>query len=313
MPHPHVPGAMSQTRSTLVAIAVLLLVFAGGTFVAFELLLGRDLPVLPSPGRVAVVPVEGVITSPERTLEAVRRFRESGSVDAFVIEIRSPGGSVGASQSLYREFRDLSRRDERPVLAWIGDVGASGGYYVALAADSIYALPGSITGSIGVIMEFPDARELMRKVGVGIEMVRSGEHKGAGSPFRELDEEDRRVFQTLVDDAYGQFVDAVVAGRGIGRDSVVQLADGRVFSGARAERLGLVDGISTLSGVVDRAGRMAGLGDDPRTVRPGQRKITILDVLDEGVSVATVRDWVRDWLGWTPPEAGTPRLLYRWR
>lgn len=302
----------SDSRSTLVAILVLLLFFGAGTYVAAELLLGRDLPGVPSPGRVAVVPVRGAIASAEPVLETLRRYREKGSVRAFVLEIESPGGTVGASQSLYREIRDLREEDGRPVVAWIGDVGASGGYYAALGADSIYALPGSITGSIGVIMEFPDFRAVLEKVGVGMEIVKRGERKDAGSPFAPLEEEDREVFQALVDDAYGQFVGAVADGRGMDEARVREIADGRVFSGERALELGLVDGLATLSEAVDAAGRMAGLGEDPRTVGPRRREVGLLELLD-GVSADRARSWFEAWTGWAPAPGGAPRLLYRWR
>lgn len=302
----------SDSRSTLLAIVALLLFFAAGTYVAVELLLGEDLPGVPSPGRVAVVPVTGAITSARPVLDDLERFREKGSVKAFVLAIRSPGGTVGASQALYREIRDLRREDGRPVVAWIGDVGASGGYYAAVAADSVFALPGSITGSIGVIMEFPDVRGAMEKVGLRMEVVKRGEHKDAGSPFSALDEEDRDVFQTLVDDAYEQFVSAVAEGRGLERDSVRKLGDGRIYSGRRAMELGLVDGMATLSEAVDAAGRMAGLGERPRTVRPTRREVGLLELL-RGVSTDRLRGWLADWTGLSAGPGGAPQLLYRWR
>lgn len=302
----------SDSRSTLVAILALLLFFAAGTYVAVELLLGRDLPGVPSPGRVAIVPVTGAISSAQPVLDDLERFRENGSVEAFVLAIRSPGGTVGASQSLHREIRDLRRQDDRPVVAWIGDVGASGGYYAAVAADSLFALPGSITGSIGVIMEFPNLQGALEKVGVGIEIVKRGEHKDAGSPFSAFEDEDRRVFQTLVDDAYEQFVSAVAEGRSLEPDSVRGLADGRIYSGRRAMELGLVDGMATLSEAVDAAGRMAGLGEDPRTLRPTRREVGLLQLV-RGVSTARLRGWLADWTGLSVGPGGAPRLLYRWR
>lgn len=302
-----------QNRATLVVLLTLLVLFAVGAYVAAASLADGSMPLLPTEDRVAIVPVEGVITggTTERVLRQLRRFERDGSVRAFVLEIESPGGTVGASQALYREVRRRREADDRPVVAWLGDVGASGGYYVALGADSIFALPGSITGSIGVVMQFPDARELLRKAGVSVEIVTSGEHKGAGSAFRSLGEEDREVFQTLVDDTYGQFVDAVVADRPLDRPRALELADGRVYSGERAARYGLVDGIGTLSEAVDAAGRMAGLGDDPRTVRPGRRRPDLLELL-LGDGASKVRDSVGDWVA-AASELSSPRLLYLWR
>ncbi len=302
-----------RNRATLAALVILFVVFGAGAYLAAATLVDGSVPLFPAGDRVAVVPVEGVITgaSAERALRRLRRLERDESVRAFVLEIRSPGGTVGASQSLYREVRRRRAEDDRPVVAWIGDVGASGGYYVALAADSIYALPGSITGSIGVIMQFPDARELLRKAGVSVEIVRSGEHKGAGSAFRALDAEDREVFQTLVEDTYGQFLDAVVDARPVSRGRAAELADGRVFSGERAVRHGLIDRVGTLSEAIDAAGRMAGIGADPRTVRPGERRPDLLDLV-LGEEASEVRESVAGWVS-TAGELSSPRLLYLWR
>ena len=303
-----------QRRSTLLAIALLLLLFGGGAWLALSQMLDRPMPLLPGGDRIAVVPVRGVIGTSSAPLNALRRYRRQDRVRGVVLEIRSPGGTVGASQALYREVRAF-REDDRPVVAWIGDVGASGGYYTAVAADSIFSLPGSITGSIGVIMQFPDARGLLEKAGLRVEIVKSGEHKDAGSALRPLDESDREVFQTLVDDTYGQFLDAVVDGRGLPRDSVRVLADGRVYSGERAARIGLIDGIHDLPGAIDAAGRMAGLGEDPATVRPDRRRPDWTDLLLEGAGGLVGRA-ARAWLGTSGPEGASlssPRLMYLWR
>ncbi len=296
-------------RSTLLAIGLLLLFFGVGAYLSARLLGGAGVPLLEG-RRVAILPLEGAILSDRAFLENLDRYRGQGGVAAFVLEIRSPGGTVGASQAIYRTVRRLREEEDRPVVAWIGDVGASGGYYVALAADSIYALPGSLTGSIGVIMEFPHAQELLRKVGVGVEVVKSGEHKDLGSPLRPLSPEDRAVLEELVGDVYGQFVDAVAQNRPLPRDSVVRLADGRVFSGEQAVELGLVDRIGSLEEAIDAAGRMAGLGERPPTVRPGERKgPTLLDLLT-GISGRDLRGVIETVRG---VAGSTPRLLYEWR
>ncbi len=301
----------SQTRSTLVAVGVLVLLFAAGTYVALGLVTDRSVPLLPSQGKVAVVPVEGTLSGQQGVAETLRRYREDGSVEGVVLKIQSPGGTVGATQAVYRELRAL-RQQDRPVVAWIGDVGASGGYYAALAADSIYALPGSITGSIGVIMQFPNVEGTLEKIGLRMETVKSGPLKDAGSPFRALEEEDREVFRQLVDDAYGQFVDAVVEGRGMDRERARELADGRVVSGERAAELGLIDGVSTFSDALDVAGRLSGLGEDPRIVTPREGRLGLLDLVD-GVSRSRVEGWIESWTGWSPGGGGAPRLLYLWR
>ncbi len=298
---------VSHDRRTAWAIALILLVFAAGVYLSSRALLGRD--GLFAGSRVAVLPVEGVILSERQVLRHLEAFRQDGSVRAFVIEIRSPGGAVGASQSIYSEIRKLRDTDDRPVVAWMGDVAASGGYYVSLAADSVYALPGTLTGSIGVIMEFPNASELMRKVGVEWEVVKSGEHKNMGSPSRPLSDSDREILEGVVLDVWEQFVDAVAANRPIDRADVVALADGRVFTGQQAVALRLVDGIATLNEAIDVAGRMAGLGERPQTVRPRPRRVRLIDLL-----LGLTETRARHLLQMLPSVPSvTPRLLYEWR
>ncbi len=228
--------------------------------------------------RIAVVEINGVIADDAELLEQLDAFRDDPSVRGYVVAINSPGGVVGPSQSIYRELRRL-REEGRPVVASIGGIGASGGYLVALAADSILALPGTLTGSIGVIMELPNAAELMDKVGVEMQVVKSSEHKDLGSPFRPLGAGDRVLLDSLIQDVYGQFVDVVAEERDLPRARVLAVADGRVISGRQAAALGLVDGIGNLTDAIAMAGRMAGLGPDPAVVRPREDAPTLLDVL----------------------------------
>jgi protease-4 len=230
-------------------------------------------------GRIAVLDVEGVINDDREFLEDLRRFREDESVRGYVVNINSPGGVVAPSQSIYQELRRVRDEDDVPVVASIGGVGASGGYYIALAADSIFALPGSITGSIGVIMEIPDASELLAKVGVRVQTVMSAEHKDVGSPFRPLGAGDRAILDSLVLDVYGQFVDVVAAERQLDRARVLLVADGRILSGRQALEQRLIDRLGNRRDALAAAGRMAGLGDDPRVVRPPEDRVTMWDVL----------------------------------
>lgn len=296
-----------QRRTGIFGIVLLLVLFASGAFLTARLLLGGRVPGL-TRQRVAVLPIVGIIDSETRFVRELQAFRDDPSVRAFVLEIRSPGGGVGASQSIYAELQRLRMEDDRPLIAWIGAIGASGGYYVALPADSIFALPGSITGSIGVIMQFPNAEELFRKVGVELEVVKSGSLKDMGSPARELSEEERQVLQGLVDDVWNQFVDAVVEGRDMGRAQVVELADGRVFSGEAAREQGLVDRLGTLQDALDAAGRMSGLGERPRVVRPARETVSLLDLLG-GVDETRIAAWIQKL---RTGAGATPRLNYEW-
>jgi protease-4 len=255
--------------------------------------------------RIAVIPIEGVIVDDRETLEQIRRFRDDGSVKGYVIAINSPGGSVGPSQSIYSELKKLREEDDRPVIASIGGVGASGGYYIALGADSIFALPGSLTGSIGVIMELPEIRELMDKVGVDMRTIKSAEHKDVGSMYREMSAGDSAILNSLVQDVYDQFVDAVATERKITRQRLLPVADGRVLTGRQAQRSGLVDRMGNVQDAIAAAGRMAGLGSDPDLAYPEEDRPTMLDVLLGRTSAEALQRFMR------PLETvSTPRLKY---
>lgn len=255
--------------------------------------------------RIAVLPIEGIIGDDRGVLEQIRRFREDRSIKGYVIAINSPGGSVGPSQSIYSELRRLREEDDRPVIASIGGVGASGGYYIALGADSIFALPGSLTGSIGVIMELPEIRELMDKVGVDVRVIKSAEHKDVGSMFREMSPGDSAVLNSLVQDVYDQFVDAVAAERKLTRARLLPVADGRVLTGRQAQASGLVDRMGNVQDAIATAGRMAGLGSDPKVAFPEEDRPTILDVLLGRATAGALERFMRPL-----EQVSTPRLKY---
>lgn len=294
-------------RNTVVGLLTLFALFGVGAILSIWWTLGNT-SVL-SGGRVAIVPLRGVIADEAAFTKVLDDFREDPSVRAFVIEIESPGGTVGASQSIFEAIRDLRDGDDRPVLAWMGDVGASGGYYAAVAADSVYALPGTMTGSIGVIMEFPNAEELFRKVGVGWDVVTSGAHKDLGGFARALSPEDREILEELVRDVHEQFVEVVSENRRLDRETVLGLADGRVYTGRQAKELGLVDGLMTLPETIALAGRMADLGPDPTIVRPREPTINLFDLLG-GLSIGEARTWMASLV---PLRPRAPRLLFELR
>ncbi len=294
-------------RNTVVGLLTLFALFGVGAILSIWWTLGNT-SVLTG-GRVAIVPLRGVIADEAEFTKVLDDFREDPSVRAFVIEIESPGGTVGASQSIFEAIRALRDGDDRPVLAWMGDVGASGGYYAAVAADSVYALPGTMTGSIGVIMEFPNAEELFRKVGVGWDVVTSGAHKDLGGFARALSPEDREILEELVRDVHEQFVEVVSENRRLDRETVLGLADGRVYTGRQAKELGLVDGLMTLPETIALAGRMADLGPDPTIVRPREPTINLFDLLG-GLSIGEARTWMA---ALVPLRPRAPRLLFELR
>ncbi len=256
---------------------VFLLVTVAG--IAMAVLAARGGGDLGLGGRVALIEIDGVLYDDAELLEQIAWLRDDPTVRGFVVAINSPGGVVAPSQSIYETLRRIRDEDGLPVVASIGGVGASGGYYIALGADSIYVLPGSITGSIGVIMEFPNATELMDKIGVRMETVQSSEHKDVGSPFRDMTEADRALLEAVVQDVYDQFVDVVATERELSRDAVLAVADGRLLSGRMAIRAGLADAEGNIEDAIAAVGRMADLGDDPYIVRPPEPRRGWLDML----------------------------------
>lgn len=252
---------------TAVVIAVISVMTLTGIVLATVMAVGGGTD-LGLGGRIALIEVDGVIGDDQGFLDDVRRLRRDASVEGWVVAINSPGGVVAPSQSMFDTLRRIRTEDGVPVIASIGSVGASGGYYVALAADSIMALPGSITGSIGVIMEYPNVSDLMEKVGVQMEVVKGGAQKDLGSPFRDMGPEDREILNALVEDVHAQFIEVVAEARGMPVERVRALADGRVLSGRQALAAGLIDRLGNVEEAIGMAGRMAGLGSEPRVVMP---------------------------------------------
>jgi len=212
-----------------------------------------------------------------RVREELQKAEKDDRVRAVILKINSPGGTITASDVLYREVNEFRQRRRIPVIAAIMDVGASGGYYVALAADTIVAHPTSVTGSVGVVMLTMNAQGLMEKIGVAPLAIKSGPMKDAGSPFRSLTPEERAVFQSLIDDMYGRFVRLIVESRKIPEARVRAFADGRVYTAQQALELGLVDRIAYLDEVVESAKKAAGV-DEARVVmyhRPKEYRATI--------------------------------------
>jgi protease-4 len=227
--------------------------------------------------RVAIVELEGIIVDVEELLKDLRNHRDNPLVRAVVIRINSPGGIVGPTQEVHDAIRRV-RQAGKPVVASLGAVAASGGYYVAVAADQIYANPGTLTGSIGVIMQMANLENLMKKIGVDYVVVKAGQFKDMGNIARPMTAEERRVLQALLDDVHAQFITAVTEGRRLDRARVAQFADGRIFSGAQARALSMVDELGGLEDAVNRAAKLAGLNIPPRVI-PARRRLSILDLV----------------------------------
>lgn len=258
---------MARRHPVLRGVMALLLVLVGLLLVAgvMTFVLPDGAPARLALGRsVAVVELKGVLTDGADMVEALDRLRRRDSVVAVVVRIDSPGGAVAPAQEIYDAIWRL--RETKPVVASLGTVAASAGYYVASAAHVVVASPGTLTGSIGVIMQMPQYGVLAEKVGVSTEVVKTGPYKDAGNPLRPLTPEERALFQGMIDDVLSQFVAAVARGRGLEPDQVRALADGRVFSGAQAHAAGLVDELGGLTDATRIAWERAGQSGEPRTV-----------------------------------------------
>jgi protease IV len=276
-----VAGWSGRRLAVGVVLGTLLFVVGVGLAAA---LLGPRLPF--GRDRVAIITVEGVITDARDVIEQLHRYRDLPSVRAVVLRINSPGGAVAPSQELYQEILRFRHETKKPVVASLGSVAASGGYYIAAAADRIVANPGSLTGSIGVIMQIPNLGGLLQKVGIKATVIKSGENKDLVSITRDLTDSERRILQGVLDDVHGQFIDAVAAGRHMDRARVEPLADGRVFSGRQALGLGLVDELGDLSDAVDRAGALVGISGRPKVIQERRRRFSLWDLLTESLGLA---------------------------
>jgi protease-4 len=232
---------------------------------------------LPGAQKVAVVELEGIILDADGVVRELQEHQENPSVRAVVLRVNSPGGAVGPTQEIHAALGRL-KKEGKPVVASLGSVAASGGYYVATAADRIYANPGTLTGSIGVIMQLTNVEGLLKKVGVDFVVVKSGQYKDIGNFARAISPEERRILQALLDDVYNQFVDAVAQGRGLKRDTVLGFADGRVVSGRQAHELKMVDVLGGLQDAIEGAAAIAGLPEKPRVILP-RRRFSLLDLL----------------------------------
>jgi protease-4 len=279
---PPLPAPRAR-RPFLRGCAVVALVFAA-FFVLIGLLSRVDDWSFQTGDKVAVLPVTGLIADSENTIEQLKKFAKDDSVKAIVVRINSPGGGVGPSQEIYEEVKKLKKK--KVVVASMGALAASGGYYIACATQKIYANPGTITGSVGVLMQFVNVKDLIEKIGLKGMVVKSGAFKDIGSPVREMKAEERELLQGVIDNVHSQFVAAVAEGRNMDREAVARIADGRIFSGEQAKALGLVDALGNLEDAVADAGKLAKIEGEPRVVTPPKKKLSILELLkDEAKSI----------------------------
>jgi protease-4 len=231
---------------------------------------------LPVGDRIALVRIEGPIIDSKETLDEVKDYVKDSSVKAIVLRIDSPGGAVAPSQEIYEEVRKAVAK--KKIVVSMGSVAASGGYYVASPATRIVANPGTLTGSIGVIMEIPNLEGLMTKIGVKTEVIKSGRHKDMASVFRGIKKEDREILQDVLDNVHEQFIAAVAEGRKMIPDDVKKLADGRIFTGEQALKVGLVDELGNIEDAIKTAAKLSGIKGEPVVVTKKER-FSFVDLL----------------------------------
>ena len=219
---------------------------------------------------IALLRVEGPIIDVRWYMDQVRDLRDDKGIKGVVLRVDSPGGAVAPTQELYTELLRLG--EVKPVVTSMGTVAASGGYYLSCATDWIVSNPGTITGSVGVIMEFTNLEDLFRKIGVSSRTIKSGEFKDTGNPLRPMTEEEERLLQDMIMDTYDQFVEAVLQGRPVEEEKVLPYLDGRVLTGRQAYKLGLVDQLGNINDAVLKATEMAGLSKVPEQIYEPERE-----------------------------------------
>lgn len=234
--------------------------------------------------RIALIRVEGVILDSQTTIGELKRFSENPSVKAIVIRIDSPGGGVVPSQEIYNAVKRVRSKHNKAVIASMGSVAASGGYYIAAATDRIVANPGTLTGSIGVIMETANVEGLLQKIGVEGVVIKSGKYKDVGSPLRKMSTEERGLLQGVMDDVHKQFIEAVAEGRSLELRAAQALADGRIFTGRQAKEAKLVDELGDLEEAIQLAAEVVGIEGEPKVIEP-RRRFSLREILDSKLSM----------------------------
>ena len=254
---------MKKVLLIFLGLLILLVVFS-----LFFALLQKNIPFVESK-RVALIRIEGMIMDSKDTVEEIKEYARDPFTRAIVLRIDSPGGAVVPAQEIYKEIRKAVQK--KNVIVSMGSVAASGGYYIASPATKIIANPGTLTGSIGVIMEVPNMEGLMDKLGIKTEVVKSGRHKDMASVFRGIGPEERMILQEVLDDVHEQFIKSVAEGRKMIYDDVKKIADGRIFTGEQALKVGLIDELGSLEDAVHVAAQLSGIEGEPVVVSKKER------------------------------------------
>ena len=235
--------------------------------------------------KVAVLNIQDVIIDSDKYLESLNKIRKNKSIKALVVRINSPGGAVGPSQEIYGELENI--KSQLPVVVSMGSVAASGGYYIACAADTIYANPGTITGSIGVIAQFLSYKDLLEWAKIDVEVIKSGKFKDVGSPLRTMNEDEIKYIQNLINNVHSQFKTTVEVTRGINKNKINQISDGKIFSGEQALELNLVDELGNLNDAITFAAKEGGIEGDPELIHYPEKKSPLYELLSSKLSFSS--------------------------
>jgi len=273
--------------------------------------------------RIAMIPIEGVIDDDMAKVvnRHLKQYGEDSRIKAIILRVESPGGGVAASQEIYTEVRRLKQEKKKKIVVSMGSVAASGGYYLAAPADIIFANPGSVTGSIGVIAEWINYKDLAEWAKLKPVVFKSGEFKDTGSPTRDLTERERVFFQSMIDELYGQFLRAILEGRTgrgttgneINEERLRALADGRVYTGETALRNGLIDAVGNYEDALRKTAEMVGIKGKPQVVTPAKERnqFPLVDLL---LGVAKITNFSPSQLPKSLSEVDTSiKFKYQWR
>ena len=241
--------------------------------------------------KIGIVEISGAIAESKEAIAQLKAFRQQDAIKAIVVRINSPGGAVSPSQEIYKEIRRTSAK--KKVIVSMGALAASGGYYIASASDGIVANPGTITGSIGVIMGYTNFQQVLEKIGLYPVVIKSGEYKDMGSPAREMRPDERKILQGVIDQIHEQFVKAIADGRHLELAKVESLADGRIFTGEEALGLGLVDRLGNLEDAIQWAGVLAGIKGPVEAVYPPKERLSMLRYLTQSTLGAVIQKIVQ--------------------
>lgn len=272
---------MSKKTVILLAAGLFFMVFLFmvSVMIAKTLMKGADTPLSAKTG-IGLVEVKGMILDSKETIRQLRHFLKQDGVKAVVLRVDSPGGIVAPSQEIFEEVKKFAAR--KKIIVSMGSLAASGGYYISAPATMIYANPGTITASIGVILKLSNIEALMDKIGIKSHTLKTGKYKDSGSPLREFSPEDRAMLQSVIDNTHEQFIRAVAEGRKLPVEEVRKIADGRILSGEQARGFKLVDRLGTLQDAIEEAGKQAGIKGEPEVILPPRKKVNYLDMLADG-------------------------------